>query len=412
MISNKDRDALRELGRRKIEAAGDPVNGKRRKLWQDLNSLRSSRPAVWINQIPWNELEPLYDDLKPVCADPFLRGIEISLRRELRQWESFPCDMTLDPFINCPIAAGPTGSYADYGIKESTVKVEGTHDVQYLPVIDSIENADTIKTPKVWHDKAESDRRAELLNSIFAGVAPVRRRGIVHQWHSPWDQLIHWYGIERLFEDMYERPELVHRSIANFCKALGEVLDEQERMGLLDSGDGNWSVGSGGIGLVDELPEVHGRPVTAKDQWGCSTAQIFSEVSPDMHYEFSLQYELPLLSRFGLSYYGCCEPLHRKFSLLRQIPNLRNISCSPKAELGKFAEEAKTDYVISWKPNPAIFVAGDFGEKAVRRQIGDALEKAKGCHLEIILKDITTVGGDPRRLEVWAKAAMESLGDF
>jgi len=39
-----------------------------------------------------------------------------------------------------------------------------------------------------------------------------------------------------------------------------------------------------------------------------------------MHNEFALKYEIPILSRFGLNSYGCCEPLHDKIKYLKQIP--------------------------------------------------------------------------------------------
>ena len=96
-----------------------------------------------------------------------------------------------------------------------------------------------------------------------------------------------------------------------------------------------------------------------------------------------------------------------KFGILRRIPNLRKISASPKADLGKFAEEAGRDYVVSFKPNPAIFVGGDFSRSSVRRQLSGALEKCQGCNMEIILKDISTLGGNPKNLECWAESAME-----
>lgn len=33
-----------------------------------------------------------------------------------------------------------------------------------------------------------------------------------------------------------------------------------------------------------------------------------------------------LLARWGLNYYGCCEPLDHKVHILRRIPRLRKIS--------------------------------------------------------------------------------------
>jgi len=408
MESSKQLDVLRRLGERKREIGGLAVNKERLGLWRKMNSLERVRPMVWINEIPWQELEAAHPErLLPLSSDPFLRQVETSLRREIFQWESFPCDMVVDPVLRCPIVASPPSSYADYGIKESVRREEGAHDVVYIPVLEELADAERIRTPEVFYDRAETERRLETLSEIFEGVMPVARRGLVHQWHSPWDQIIHWYGIERLYIDLCERPDLVHAVISRFTAALDEVLDRQIALGMLDVGDGAWRVGSGGLGAVDCLPErVEGRMVLPKDQWGCSNAQIFSEVSPDMHWEFSLQYELPILSRFGLSYYGCCEPLHRKFEILRRIPNLRKVSASPKADLGAFFEASAGDYVVSWKPNPAILACDSFDETAAARQIREAIEKSQGAPMEIIMKDISAVRGDPSRLSKWASTAM------
>ena len=69
--------------------------------------------------------------------------------------------------------------------------------------------------------------------------------------------------------------------------------------------------------------------VRPHNMWGCSNAQIFSEVSPEMHWEFALEHDVRWLERWGLTYYGCCEPLDSKIDILRRIPNLRKISISP-----------------------------------------------------------------------------------
>ncbi|OGV50599.1 MAG: hypothetical protein A2X49_12435 [Lentisphaerae bacterium GWF2_52_8] len=409
MVSAKDKEILRRLGEKKLKVSSLPSQKEKMELWRRLNSLQKSRPAVWMNEIPWHELEAVKPELMAQCEDQFLRQLELRLRRELYQWDHFRCDMIVDPFISCELVGGPVGSYADYGIKENARKEEGAHDVVYLPVLETLADAEQIRTPQVWYDKLETERRFICLSEIFEGIIPVIKRGLVHQWHAPWDQIIHWYGIERMYVDMYENPELVHRVIGNFTRALGEVLDMQESLGMLDLGNGNWRVGSGGMGAVDCLPEkVEGRPVSPIDQWGCSNAQIFSEVSPDMHWEFSLQYELPIMSRFGLTYYGCCEPLHKKFDMLRRIPNLRKISASPKADLEEFAMNAGHDYVISWKPNPAIYAPDFFDEVAARKQIDEAIEKCAGCSMEIIMKDVTTIRNDPERLDRWAAVAMAS----
>ena len=381
-------------------------------MWRDLNDLRPTRPLIWINEIPWHELSAADPDaLTPRCADPFLREVETSLRQELYQWDHFACDMVVEPILYCGIVGGPNGVYADYGMPEQATQQEGAGDVVYQPTINSLADVEKIRTPAVWFDREETNRRMEMLNDLLGDVIEIRRRGLVHQWHTPWDQAIHWYGVERVMFDMIDRPELVAAVCRRMVDACGLVLDRQQELGMLDVGCGNYRVGSGGLGYTSALPtQAAGRMVTPRDQWGCGNAQVFSEVSPEMHEEFSLRFERPFLERFGLSYYGCCEPLHRKVGILKSISNLRKISMSPKADLAVAAETAGDRYVLSFKPNPACMAFDSFDAPAAEQYLRNALDATRGCHLEIILKDITTIRNDPARLDCWAKLAMAVVG--
>jgi hypothetical protein len=130
-----------------------------------------------------------------------------------------------------------------------------------------------------------------------------------------------------------------------------------------------------------------------------------------MHEEFSLQYERPLLARFGLNGYGCCEDLTHKLDRVFTIPNLRRISISPFANVDACAEKLGGRYIFSWKPNPSHIVGG-FDEDFIRQYVGHTLEAARGCVLEIILKDTHTCEHDPSRFTRWAhvaRALIESL---
>lgn len=406
-----ERDILRELGRRKCEIGNLPVQVEKARLWRDLNGLRSTRPLVWINEIPWHELEQSAPELRARCSDSFLAGVETQLRRELYQWDHFGCDMVVDPVVFCRLVGGPDSVYADYGLQPKNIGQDGGLDVLFEPLIHSLDDVAKIRTPKVWFDADETERRLSLLREIFDGIIEVRRQGIVHQWHTPWDVAVRWYGVEPLLMDMCDRPELVSAVAERVCVATAEVLDRQQALGMLDVGSGNWRVGSGGLGFCDELPtEVAGRAVTPRDQWGCGNAQIFSEVSPEMHEEFSLRFERPILERFGLTYYGCCEPLHRKLEMLASISNLRKISMSPKADLAAATEAVGRRYVLSFKPNPAQMAPDTFRPEAVRTYLRDSLAQMKGAGVEVILKDITTIRSEAARLDRWAEVAMEVVG--
>ncbi|MEM0171496.1 MAG: hypothetical protein QXN53_03790 [Thermoproteota archaeon] len=70
--------------------------------------------------------------------------------------------------------------------------------------------------------------------------------------------------------------------------------------------------------------------------WGVGATHVFSAVSPAMHEEFALKHEKRWYEKWGLNYYGCCEPLHHKVEVLRRnIPRLRRISMSPFIDFDK-----------------------------------------------------------------------------
>ena len=157
----------------------------------------------------------------------------------------------------------------------------------------------------------------------------------------------------------------------------------------------------------DKYNPDHVRP---HNMWGCSNAQIFSEVSPEMHWEFALKHDMRWLERFGLTYYGCCEQLDKKIDILRRIPNLRKISVSPWCDIDRTIDEIGADYIISHKPNPAILAESQWRPEKARADIRQVLEKARSkCHIELIMKDISTVRYEPQRLWEWAAIAMEEV---
>jgi hypothetical protein len=64
------------------------------------------------------------------------------------------------------------------------------------------------------------------------------------------------------------------------------------------------------------------------------------------------------------------------------------------------------------KPNPAILAEDDGRPELARRQLRETLEKTRGCHIEVIMKDISTVRYQPQRLWGWEKMAMELAEEF
>jgi hypothetical protein len=135
-------------------------------------------------------------------------------------------------------------------------------------------------------------------------------------------------------------------------------------------------------------------------------------VSPAMHWEFAVRHDLRWLARWGLNYYGCCEPLDLKVDLLRRIPKLRKVSVTPWCRTKRIVQRIGTDYVMSRKPNPAVLAEDDWHPERAREDLEAFLREARGGHVELIMKDISTVGRRPERLWEWAAIAMETAESF
>ncbi|MEN6549203.1 MAG: hypothetical protein ABFE07_24425 [Armatimonadia bacterium] len=410
-MSSSDRTVLRELASRIAEIANLPVQQETQAMWRGLNDLRPVRPLVRIFQIPWHEFGG-EEELQLRCEDQGARGLENGFRQALYQWRYMRDDFVFEPVINCGKAIGDTG----FGIGEiSDVNTSsGLASRHFHEQFQTLDDVQKIKLPQITHDEAASARGLEHMNELFGDIMPVRQQGISHLWFAPWDLLITWYGVERAMLDMVLNPELVNACMERLLDGYLGRLRQWEELNLLSlptAGDG---VGSGGLHHTSALPQpdcdpAHVRPV---DLWGCATPQIFSEISPDMHWEFALRHEMRWLEKWGLTYYGCCEPLHNKIELLRRIPNLRKVSVSPKADKALSAERLGKDYVASLKPNPAIFAIDPWDRELARRELTEDMEKLRGCAVEIILKDISTVHSEPRRLHEWAQMAREVAEEF
>jgi hypothetical protein len=167
--------------------------------------------------------------------------------------------------------------------------------------------------------------------------------------------------------------------------------------------------------IADDLPSDdprdphYRRPLAAADIWGFGDSQETVGVSPAMFREFVLDYQAPVLRRCGLVAYGCCEPIHERIELLiAALPNLRRVSISPWTDLVAAARLLGRRYIFSRKPNPSPLCVG-FDEESLRRDVRETLRIAGDLNLEIVMKDVHTVQGDPSRLARWVKLVREEI---
>ena len=142
-------------------------------------------------------------------------------------------------------------------------------------------------------------------------------------------------------------------------------------------------------------------------------AQSFGIISPAMFEEFEIDYLQSVAKRFAYTYYGCCEPLDNKIDVIKKIPNLRKIGCSPWANVEKCAEQIGGDFVLSRKPNPAN-VAIKTDVDVIRREIEETVKTCikYDCPYDYVLKDISTVSNCPENLIIWAQTVNDVLDKY
>jgi len=395
----KERQVIRELAKKYAEIANLPIQAERIKRLTDNNDLIAGRPPVWIEELPWHEMN-VNGELDLVCEDPSLRWIEDYFRKILFRWKYFQVDMVVENFFSVYKTCNSTG----FGIKadEDIIKSDDANHIvshEYHDVLATEEDLEKITLPVITADKEQDAKNVAELEELFGDILPVRLRG--HgTYHAPWDEISRLRGVDSLLYDLIDRPEFTHDLMDRLTNAYVAAFDQSLALGLLET----------------NLSNMHCTPAYATNSgiWFRGMAQIFASVSPAMHKEFDIDYAKRVYSKCGLAYYGCCEPLDTKIDMLKEnIPNLRKIGVSPWANEEVSAEKIGKDFVYARKPNPAL-VAGAFDAEVIKNETRKTVELCLkyGCSYELVLKDISTVSYKPENIFNWAKAVSETIDEY
>jgi hypothetical protein len=408
-ISPKDREILRSLAARVREIAELPEMSARKQRWYDLNALKPQRPMVLCSpEGAWGEMVP-----ERVCQieDRRVRGWEHHLRVQIYQWEHIHDDMAYEPVFG-------VGWHVDWGgFGVSSPKRQGDNRGSYVweaPVKDLDADFAKLQMRRPTVDRVKSLEEYELARSVFDGLLEVKLGGGL-----PWTMGLTWtaidlIGLERLMTAMIDEPDKLHRLMAFLRDDMMQLITWAEKEGVLSINNTSGYVGSGGIAYTHELPQSDwkpGQPARLKDLWGFGESQETVGVSPAMFGEFIFPYQLPLLAKFGLNCYGCCEGVHQRWNYIKRIPNLRRVSVAPWADQELMAGYMGNTCIFSRKPNPAMICAS-FNEDHIRADIRTTLAIAGKLPIELVMKDTHTVQNQPHRITRWVRIAREEIDKY
>ncbi|MHB8277058.1 MAG: uroporphyrinogen decarboxylase/cobalamine-independent methonine synthase family protein [Candidatus Humimicrobiaceae bacterium] len=402
IISRKDKDILRRLAGIVAELADRPVEKEKRKLWLSHNSLKPVRPLVFCDpENGWNEIITK-DQIE--CNGELAQRWEMVLRKEIFWGESMLDDKVIEPYFD----VGYTYIESNWGF--NPIMHGGNDGGSYVweSPIKKYSDIDKVHFPVINIDYKATQKTLEVASDTFGDLIKVRKTGVWWWSLGMTLTLALLRGLTNIMMDMIDNPKLIHRLMKILSEGTLKRLDFLEENGLLSLNTDRY-VGSGGFGYTEELPAkgFNDSKVRTTDMWGFCESQETVGVSPQMFEEFVFPYQLPILERFGLNCYGCCEPLDLRWHIIKNIPNLRRVSVSSWANFAQMAEYLQDNYVYSLKMKPTDIAVPKIDEDVVRKRIRDVLNIAKGCIIEIIMKDNHTIGKNPNNVIRWTQIARE-----
>ena len=403
MINNYEKQVLRELAKRVAELASRPEENLKRELWYKHNSLLETRPLIFCDpENGWAEIIKT-SDLK--CVNKLLRTWENVLRKEIFWGESMGDDRVIEPFFN----VSHVYEKSDWGMQE--VKTGGVSGGSFrwdAPLKD-YSDFEKLCFPQIIVDYEKTNEELQLAKEIFGDVLTVRLKTSWWWTLGLTQTLIFLRGLEQFMYDMYDYPEELHRLMSFLRDGHMAELDYLEESGLLSLNNNGTYIGSGGFGYTNELPQegYNSEKIHTIDMWGFAESQETTGVSPELFKEFVFPYQKPILERFGLNCYGCCEALNSRWDIVSQLPRIRRVSVSPWADLGDMAEKLGSNYVYSMKPIPTDIAVPSIDEHHIRKGLRNAMKITRNCRVEVIMKDNNTLGGNPQNAIRWCQIAKE-----
>jgi len=404
VISKVERAVLRRLAGQVADIAARPIEDEKRDLWYRHNALEPTRPVIFCDpENGWNEI---ISPRELECEGQLARKWEMDLRKEIFWGTQMGDDYTVGPYFN--VFHVHSGGLEEWGLKETVIGGKDGGSYRWDSPIKSEEDLAKLHYPEIRVDYQATDRLVEMAEETLGDLLTVRLR--TNWW---WTlgmtmRVAFLRGLEQLMYDMMDNPELVHRIMAFMRDGTLALLEYLEAENLLSLNNDGAYVGSGGLGWSKELPQpdFDGK-VRLCDMWGFAESQETVGVSPQMYGQYIFPYQLPILERFGLNCYGCCEPLDVRWPYVEQIPNLRRVSVSPWADVSVMADMLGDRYVFSLKPSPSDLAVKTLDEVRVRASLRETFRITRDCRVEAIMKDNHTIGNNPQNVIRWCQIARE-----
>jgi len=423
MVAKNERKRIRELARKWMDFAEQPVMQERKRLWKAVHDLNAERPVIMIETSP---IEQYVSQKELVCSDAFLRGVELNMLDNLRHTEEVGDDIVLEPYYRLSWKL----DLSDYGVPvemkpATTEKGEQSLGYSFNFPIKKPEQISKLKKRSFKVYREETLQSKAMLEDIMGDILPVRVANYDpfsgtlgnNEWTGmfffglTW-QVYRFIGNDGLLYWLYDAPDTIHWLMEYMYEDRMSFFAFLENEKLIEMNTDNQMAGPRSYGYVSDLPaQDYEGPVKLKNLWGWAESQEATIISPSMYAEFVLPYLARLSKQFGLVYYGCCEPVDDRLELImKEIPNLRSVSVSGWADFHHIGEMLGNKYVYSRKPTPSYMSGAQPDWELMEEDMKKTYEATRNCNVEILVRDLYTINGDRPRLRKWVDMTKAIFG--
>lgn len=406
-LTGGERDILRELARRQLEAANSEKNLRRVAEWKKHNALTGERPMIHI-EIDTFEQEVIAPRLR--CETNLGRRLERDLWHSFLNLTEFDDDRVVPDYFGVTVGTWfhPFGHVVT---QHNAVDADGGkslgHQFDYW-ISDLEEDWGKLQQSDFGADLSGTEAYRAAAEAAFGDLLPVGLDGAC-LYAVPTQQVVHLMGMEQMCYALYDCPELFLEMMDRLAEDYLSFFRYLEGEGLLYPTTGFQNVAQGSMAFTGELRQE--RPLRTTDLWGFLDSQETVSISPEMFREFVFPCYRKIADCFGLLSYGCCEPVHPVWDMVKTLPNLRKVSVSPWCDQRFMAEALRGSRTIFHrKPSPNYLGMGAvLDEEAFRAHISETIQLARGCELEITQRDVYTVGGDVGKVKRYVEIIREEI---
>ncbi len=405
---NKDIKIIRDLAKEVKEIANKPIQDKRRDLWRKHNSFCRVRTPIYVRAFAYNEI---FDFRELKCEDPFFRDYEYMMHC-IKFRDTIGDDFIVEPWLKVdPIYE--RSPKLRWGVKVSLGEKNSKNGAaSFSPSLLEEEDIEKLIIPE---HKINEKKTKELFDKLHNAIGDIinihlNRGPMLSMWKGDIStDIARMRGLEQIMWDAYDRPDWLHKLLTHIRDGVLKVHEEAEKAGDFSLANHENQAMPYTKELRDPKANVYG--VKRNELWWYMASQEYTTFGPDMFYEFLLQYQIPIMEKFGLISYGCCEDLTHKIDYLRKLPNLRRIAVTPFANAQKCSEQIGSDYVLSWRPNPSDMISTGLDKDFVKKVIRDHCKifRTNNNYFDITLKDVHTINHQPENIKKWIKIVLDEV---